>query len=130
MHYSEFPNYKEIVEIFQPDTIYKVIERAAASDSAFAKNLVETLGSMSPLALAVNFEIIKRSQGLEYREVLQFEWQVAALVADSCEFFEGVRALLIDKDNKPQWKFKSLTDITPDLIETFFKPSVEPIQLE
>ena len=130
MHYSEFPNYKEIVEIFQPDTIYKVMERAAASDSAFAKKLVQQLSRMSPLALAVNFELIKRSEQKRYRDVLLFEWQVGAKLFQSGEIFEGVRALLVDKDNKPQWKFKSLTDITPDLIETFFKPSVEPIQLE
>ena len=84
---------------------------------------------MSPLALAVNFELLKRSQNLTYREVLHFEWQVGAKLFESAEIFEGVRALLIDKDNKPQWKYRSLSDVTPDLVETFFRPSVEPIKL-
>lgn len=38
------------------------------------------------------------------------------------EFFEGVRALLIDKDNKPQWKFSSINDVDAGVIDWFFTP--------
>jgi hypothetical protein len=36
------------------------------------------------------------------------------------EFFEGVRALLVDKDKSPNWKYKSVADLPQDEIEWFF----------
>lgn len=38
------------------------------------------------------------------------------------EFQEGVRALLIDKDGKPNWRFKSVAEVPNDVIERFFAP--------
>ena len=36
------------------------------------------------------------------------------------DFIEGIRALLIDKDNKPNWKIKDVNDIKQSYIESFF----------
>ena len=41
------------------------------------------------------------------------------------EFPEGVRALLIDKDNAPHWHWPSVADIAPAVIEAHFIPSWE-----
>ena len=38
------------------------------------------------------------------------------------DFYEGVRALLIDKDNKPAWSPASLDQVTPEMIEAHFAP--------
>ena len=39
---------------------------------------------------------------------------------DHTEFFEGVRALLVDKDKSPKWKHKNIMDVSQDEIEWFF----------
>jgi hypothetical protein len=47
------------------------------------------------------------------------------------EFFEGVRALLVDKDKNPQWRHKSVDDVTREEVEFFFNRSEScPLELE
>ena len=38
------------------------------------------------------------------------------------DFHEGVRALLVDRDNAPKWKHASYKDVTPELVATYFAP--------
>ena len=40
----------------------------------------------------------------------------------SPDFYEGVRAALIDKDQSPQWNFKNFEDISATQVESFFQP--------
>lgn len=46
------------------------------------------------------------------------------------DFFEGVRATLVDRDNKPQWQFPSVADVPDDVIESYFAPDPRDEQLE
>lgn len=61
---------------------------------------------MSPLSMAVVFEQIKRGSKMTIKEVFEMEYKIAAGYFDHDEFFEGVRALLVDKDKDPHWKHK------------------------
>jgi hypothetical protein len=38
------------------------------------------------------------------------------------DFYEGIRALLVDKDNRPQWSPPELAAVTPALVESHFRP--------
>lgn len=59
---------------------------------------------MSPLALSVVFEQIKRGASMNEKEVFTMEYGISQGFMNHTEFFEGVRALLVDKDRNPQWK--------------------------
>ena len=55
------------------------------------------------------------------REVFQAEIQLVTNIVRHPEFAEGVRALLIDKDRKPAWQYKSSREIPADVLNTFFQ---------
>ena len=77
----------------------------------------------SPLSLCVTFESLKRGQNLTLEAALMMELKVflGFLNNDECgELHEGVRALLIDKDQKPKWKHKSIFDVKEDEVDWFF----------
>jgi hypothetical protein len=38
------------------------------------------------------------------------------------EFFEGYRALLLDKDKEPKWQYKTLSEVSSDLVKSYFEP--------
>jgi enoyl-CoA hydratase len=63
---------------------------------------------MSPLSLAVVFEQIKRGATLNTREAFLMEFGMSQGYMKHTEFFEGVRALLVDKDKAPKWKHASV----------------------
>lgn len=62
--------------------------------------------------MAVVFQQIKRGSILSLKEVFEMEYKISQGFVNHTEFFEGVRALLIDKDKNPQWKHKIITEVT------------------
>ncbi|CAF5097751.1 unnamed protein product [Rotaria magnacalcarata] len=86
---------------------------------------------MSPTSLKLTFEQIKRGKNLNLKDCLIMEYRLVQNVMNGHDFFEGVRAVLVDKDNKPQWKPNSLKNVSDKEIEQYFeKPSSnEDLQL-
>ena len=96
------------------------MERLAASETEFGAKTRKMLTYMSPLSLAVVFEQIKRGANMNIRDVSQMEYGISQGYMAHTEFYEGVRALLVDKDKNPQWKFRSVNDIPREEVEFFF----------
>lgn len=75
----------------------------------------------SPAAMAMIFAQIQRSRHLSLKQVFQAELDLSVNCSTAGEFAEGVRALLVDKDGKPDWKFKSLAEVDGSWIEALFE---------
>ncbi len=61
--------------------------------------------------MAVVFQQIKRGSKLSLKEVFEMEYKISQGFVNHTEFFEGVRALLIDKDKNPKWKHKTIAEV-------------------
>jgi enoyl-CoA hydratase len=57
------------------------------------------------------------------------EFQIVAQVLKGHDFYEGVRALLIDKDNAPRWRPSRLDLVSEAGIGRYFVPSTVPLEL-
>ena len=113
-------NYDEILAIFQPDSVQQIVARLNASDSEFAAKTKKMLTKMSPLSLCVVFEQIIRGKDMDVRSVFDMEYKISQGFVHHTEFFEGVRALLVDKDKNPKWKHSSVDEVSRDEVEFFF----------
>ena len=58
---------------------------------------------------------------------LEREFSATAAVLRSHDFYEGVRAAVVDKDRNPQWRPANLEDVTAEDVAVFFEPSTEPL---
>ena len=112
-----------------------VIEVARAisgieSDDQWLSRSRDGLASGSPLAVHWIYRQLERCRELSLEQVFQQELQLVTNIVRHPEFTEGVRALLIDKDRKPQWQCASLEQVPADLVESFFQPpwSENPLQ--
>lgn len=85
-----------------------------------AEKWLTTIQRHSPISCAVVVEQIKRGRTMNLRDVFNMEYGISQAFMELGEFYEGVRALLIDKDNKPSWKHKSIVDVTDKDIDFFF----------
>lgn len=107
-------NQNMINELVSGDTIYEVDKnlRSYSGDDKIISRAVDTYTKGSPTSAFVIFEQIQRGKGKTIQEVFEMEGKMALNFGDSHDFPEGVRALLIDKDKNPDWKFKELSEIT------------------
>ena len=95
-----------IKHCFQDDSLKNCMLRLydlSLKDNKFAKNTWDKLNTYSPLSLNVVFEQIKRGRHMNLKNVYSMEYKLSQGFMNNDDFFEGVRALLIDKDNKPRW---------------------------
>jgi enoyl-CoA hydratase len=114
----------EIDELFGRPSLDDIMAALAASQTAFARQTRETLARKSPTALALAFRALRAGAALDIDDCLRLEWRLASRAPTRLpDFHEGVRAIIIDKDNTPHWSPPCLSDIDPAVIEGFFAPA-------
>ena len=81
------------------------------------------LSKRSPLSLKVTFELQRRGRTFEsLKEALAIEYRVATRMIRQHDFREGVRAVIIDKDNSPRWQPGTPAEAANALVQPMFEP--------
>jgi len=114
-----------IRQCFSADSVTAVLSRLEAvsgEHEAWASEVIKDLGSKSPLALAVTFRHIRAAREMDLRQTLLVDYTLVSRFLQSHDFAEGVRAAIIDKDQKPVWQPPSLAEITKDKVNEMFQP--------
>ncbi len=101
------------------ENIVTAIIDETIDDKWFAK-AQKTLQKGSPLSAAITYRLLNTSRGLTLAQCFQTELGVSRKCGEFGEFKEGVRALLIDKDNSPAWHFTQHTTVDEDTLNWFF----------
>ena len=86
----------------------------------WAKKSLERLARSSPTMLEVTFEQIRRGAHLDLAGCFRMERSLIRGAFEHGDFIEGIRALIIEKDNAPKWKPPSLAEVAPSSVERFF----------
>lgn len=121
-------NEKEMNTLFDAETLSEIFKNLDASSSAFAKETLDTLNKRSPTSLAVTFEQLKRAQAIEhFADIMSLEFDLSQTFVRQHDFFEGIRAAVIDKDRSPTWSPKNLGEISQEDIEAYFKKQAAPL---
>ncbi|KAL6263723.1 hypothetical protein P5V15_003809 [Pogonomyrmex californicus] len=127
--FSLAPHMSQIENCFSAPSVEKIIERLKKDNSDWARKNMEILLKVSPASLKITKKAIDEGSGKSLAECLKVEYRLAcSALSKEDDFFEGVRALLIDKDQKPVWKSTSLTDVTDEYINKRF--AALPIEKE
>jgi len=101
-----------------------------ATDNKWLSRAQKSLKHGSPLSAKLVSEQLKRAQDLSLADCFRLELGMSVASGEFGEFKEGVRALLIDKDGSPNWKFENTQSVTNDAINVFFEArwSEHPLQ--
>ena len=103
------------------DDVVASLERAAATDEFAAETLAAML-QKSPTSLNVAFKAISTGLTLDIEECMRMEFRILNRMLKGHDFFEGIRAAIIDKGSRPEWKPARLEDIDQTVIDGYFAP--------
>lgn len=109
-----------INRLFEGSSVEEILEKLQKDQSAFAQKQVETLSKMSPTSLKLTFRQLQKGASLSLQEVLVMEYRLAQACMRGHDFYEGVRAVIIDKDQSPKWKPATLADVSEQCLEESF----------
>lgn len=109
-----------IDECYAGDDMAVILERLRSHEDPAAREAGEVLSLRSPHSLVITLEAIRRAQHLSVQEVLDQDARLGEHFAAHPDFTEGVRALLVDKDNNPQWAQASILDVDAAVVRAAF----------
>jgi len=107
---------------FSHGAVEAILDSLAGDSGEWAQAQLNALKTKSPLSMKTTFKQIKLGGTLSFEDCMRMEWRMANRAALDNDFYEGVRALLVDKDNKPQWKPATLADVTEAQVDAYFAP--------
>jgi enoyl-CoA hydratase/carnithine racemase len=107
---------------FGLDSVAATLASLEADASPFAQKTLATMRQRSPLLMTVTREMLVRGEALGVADCLRMERALVRRTFEHGEVIEGVRALVIDKDNAPRWNPPQLADVTPEIVARFFEP--------
>lgn len=95
-------------------------------DAAFAKAQAETIRSKSPTSLKIALEQMRLGATLDFSGAMRTEFRIVNRVVRGHDFFEGVRAVIVDKDNEPRWNPANLAEVSASQVAAYFAPLNSP----
>lgn len=112
-----------IDQFFARKTLNEIAKALGNADGAWEAGTLDALRRVCPLSAAATFEAIHRarqSRGLE--ACLATEYRFAWRSLDGDDFFEGIRAAVIEKDRKPKWQIARIEDVPAECVERVLAP--------
>ncbi len=107
------------------DSIEEIFDslESMGQDSEFGTSTLSVLKTMSPTSLKVTLEGLKRgAKAQTVAEALQMEYRIVMhMMEGGSDFYEGIRAALVDKDGNPKWSPANLIDVTEEMVNRHFE---------
>lgn len=116
----------EIDRLFAGATLEGILAALAADGGAWAEATLGTLRKKSPQSCKVSLRLVLDGRlRTDFADEMRVEYAIASHVCQRPDFREGVRALLVDRDNKPVWDPATPAGVTDHMIDTIFAPLPE-----
>ncbi len=104
------------------DDILDALKFEAMRGAKFADTTVAIIQDQSPTSLAIALRQVRLGRTLSFEACMQTEFRIVSRIIHGRDFFEGVRAVIIDKDNAPRWRPADLAGVSPADIDRHFAP--------
>jgi enoyl-CoA hydratase len=115
---------RELVDqLFAFDTVEEIVDALRADGSDWAKSQAAILARKCPTTLKVALRLIREgAQRTSFAEEMAVEYRLAVRMTRRHDFIDGVRAVIVDKDNAPRWDPATLAGVTDAMLDELFAP--------
>ncbi|MGL5838142.1 MAG: enoyl-CoA hydratase/isomerase family protein [Sphingorhabdus sp.] len=116
-------NLFDINRHFASDRYEAILASLEADDGNWAMKELATLRGKSPQTCKVALRQLKESSALsDFADNMRMEYRIASRVIVRPDFAEGVRAVIVDKDNAPKWDPATAEGVSEELLDAIFAP--------
>ena len=114
---------RDIDRCFSAQSLGDIVAALKKHGSGWAEGQLAALMKLSPTSMAITLEQLRRCANRSFEDSMTIEYRMSQrCMQPDHDFFEGVRALLIDKDQRPKWNPPTIEAVTPAMVEAHFKP--------
>jgi enoyl-CoA hydratase len=124
-----------IERLFAGDRVEDILARldmeasSGGADAPWAGAVAATIRSKAPLSLKLALAQVRRGRDWSFAECMRAEWRIVSRVAYGEDFYEGIRAVIIAKDNRPRWRPASLAEVTQAEVDRHFAAVAQELAL-
>jgi enoyl-CoA hydratase len=106
---------------FAKDSVVAIIESLQAEGDAWCAKTADSLLTKSPTSMKLTYQQLRRGASLEFDDCMRQEFRMVNRVIKGVDFYEGTRAVVIDKDQSPKWTPARLDEVSDAEIEAYFE---------
>lgn len=107
---------------FKANTVEEIIDALSADGSDFAAEIRDILLAKSPTSLKISLELMRRGrEASNLADVLLLEYRLSQACMAGHDYYEGIRAVLVDKDHAPKWQPAALDAVGRDIVAKHFE---------
>lgn len=106
---------------FDAGSVEEIVAKLEAEGGDWAAETLETLAQKSPTSLKVTYRQLTEHGERDFEEAMALEYRLAMHCNLGRDFFEGIRAQIVDKDRNPAWRPARLADVTADAVDAYFE---------
>jgi len=117
-------DYRDPIDrLFGHDSMEAIVAALQAEGTDWAKAQLETLALKSPQTMKVALrQLAEGARMTRFSDNMVMEYRIGARVVQRHDFLEGVRAVIVDKDNAPKWSPAALEGVTEIQLDEIFAP--------
>lgn len=113
---------EQIDKHFSAGSVEAVIKSLKADGGEWAAKQLDIMGTKSPTSQKIAYRQMRDGAKASFEECMRIEWRMVNRIYDAPDFFEGIRAVVIDKDNAPEWSPSTLKEVSEDDVAAYFAP--------
>ena len=108
---------------FSATSVEAILARLAAEGSPWGNDTADVIKTKSPTSLKVSFRQLRTGPTLQrFEDAMQMEYRIADRCFRGHDLFEGIRAVVIDKDGAPHWEPPDLAGVGETDVDEYFAP--------
>ncbi len=113
----------EIAHLFAGESVEAIVAALRAADSDWAREQLKVMATKSPQTMKVAFRQLRLGgQARSFAQNMAMEYRIGARVVRRHDFLEGVRAVIVEKDNAPRWDPPTLEGVSEAMLDGIFAP--------
>lgn len=106
---------------FSSESVAAIFSALEHEETEFGSKTLEMLAGKSPTALCVSYEQIRQGSDMSLAGVLNMEYRLSQRMVCKPDLFEGVRAVILDKDHAPKWQHGDIGQVDPREVAEYFE---------